>query len=93
MTSRCTSEGRNAGGICGKPLPGVVFSVEERGVIRESVNRRVPFRVDFWSMSELEMPGTGSVIPKNGLVRCAALPMTRRTISRRDFDRLAGVLP
>jgi hypothetical protein len=64
---RCTSEGGNAGGICGESLPGVVFSVADRGVVCESLNRRVAFRVDFWGMSELEMLGTGSVIPKNDL--------------------------
>jgi hypothetical protein len=90
---RCTSEGGSAGGICGEALSGIVFSVEERGVVCESINRRVPFQVDFWGMSKLEMLRTGSIIPQNGPVRCAARPMTLRTISRRDVDRLAGALP
>ena len=90
---RCTSEGGSAGGICGEALSGVVFSVEESGVVCESLNLHVPFRVDFWGMSQLEMLGTGSIIPQKGPVCCAARPMTLRTISRRDVDRLAGALP
>jgi hypothetical protein len=41
---RCTSEGGNAGGICREALSVLAVSVEERGVVFEKPNRRVPFR-------------------------------------------------